>query len=98
RRDLQAARGARDLRRISVHTDGEDPAPRHHAAGARAPRPIAMTTIIDMHSHWGTRRGYPFQTLEELAQQERVFKSKPRSVSESEMAEHFRKTGARVIL
>jgi uncharacterized protein len=38
-----------------------------------------MTTpIIDMHSHWGTRRGYPFQTPEELAQQERVFKSKPR--------------------
>jgi uncharacterized protein len=38
-----------------------------------------MTTpIIDMHSHWGTRRGYPLQTPEELAQQERVFKSKPR--------------------
>ena len=57
-----------------------------------------MTAIIDMHSHWGTRRGYPFQTPEELAQQERVFKSKPRYVSESEMAEHFRKTGARVML
>ena len=50
-------------------------------------------TIFDMHSHWGTRRGYPFQTPEELAQQERVFKSKPRYVSEAEMAEHFRKTG-----
>ena len=25
-------------------------------------------TLIDMHSHWGTRRGYPFQTAEELAQ------------------------------
>jgi len=57
-----------------------------------------MTTIIDMHSHWGTRRGYPFQTPEELAQQERVFKSKPRYVSETEMAEHFRKTGVRVML
>jgi len=54
--------------------------------------------IIDMHSHWGTRRGYPFQTPEELAQQERVFKSKPRYVSEAEMAEHFRKTGVRVML
>ena len=55
-------------------------------------------TIFDMHSHWGTRRGYPFQTPEELAQQERVFKSKPRYVSEAEMAEHFRKTGVRVML
>ena len=54
--------------------------------------------ILDMHSHWGTRRGYPFQTPEELAQQERVFKSTPRYVSEAEMAEHFRKTGVRVML
>ena len=54
--------------------------------------------ILDMHSHWGTRRGYPFQTPEELAQQERVFKSKPRYVSEGEMAEHFRKSGVRVML
>ena len=58
-----------------------------------------MTTpIIDMHSHWGTPRGYPFQTPEELAQQERVFKSTPRYVSETEMAEHFRKSGVRVML
>jgi hypothetical protein len=55
-------------------------------------------TIFDMHSHWGTRRGYPFQTPEELAQQERVFKSKPRYVTEAEMAEHFRQTGVRVML
>ena len=49
------------------------------------------TPLIDMHSHWGTQRGYPFQTPEELAQQERVFKSKPRYVTEAEMAEHFRR-------
>ncbi|MGH7279191.1 MAG: amidohydrolase family protein, partial [Candidatus Rokuibacteriota bacterium] len=55
-------------------------------------------TILDMHSHWGTRRGYPFQTPEELAQQERVFRSKPAYVSEAEMAEHFRKTGVRAML
>jgi predicted TIM-barrel fold metal-dependent hydrolase len=54
--------------------------------------------IVDMHSHWGTRRGYPFQTPDELAQQERVFRSKPRYVSEAEMAEHFRKTGVRAML
>jgi uncharacterized protein len=55
-------------------------------------------TIFDMHSHWGTRRGYPFQTEEELAQQERVFRSKPSYVSEAEMAAHFRTHGARVML
>jgi len=54
--------------------------------------------IFDMHSHWGTRRGYPFQTPEELAQQERVFRSTPRYVSEADMAEHFRATGVRAIL
>ncbi len=55
-------------------------------------------TLYDMHSHWGTRRGYPFQTEEELAQQERVFRSKPSYVSEAEMAAHFRKHGAQVML
>lgn len=54
--------------------------------------------IIDMHSHWGTRRGYPFQTPEELAQQERVFRSAPRYVTEDEMAAHFRAQGVRVVL
>jgi len=54
--------------------------------------------IFDMHSHWGTRRGYPFQTPEELAQQERVFRSTPSYVSEADMAEHFRATGVRAIL
>jgi uncharacterized protein len=54
--------------------------------------------IFDVHSHWGTRRGYPFQTPEELAQQERVFKSKPRYVSEAEMADHFRALRVRTIL
>lgn len=55
-------------------------------------------TLLDMHSHWGTRRGYPFQTPEELAQQERVFRSTPHYVSEAEMAAHFRTTGVRVML
>lgn len=54
--------------------------------------------IFDVHSHWGTRRGYPFQTPEELAQQERVFRSTPRYVTEAEMAQHFRATGVRAIL
>jgi predicted TIM-barrel fold metal-dependent hydrolase len=54
--------------------------------------------IIDMHSHWGTRRGYPFQTPEELAQQEKVFRSKPRYVTEAEMAAHFRQMNVRAVL
>jgi predicted TIM-barrel fold metal-dependent hydrolase len=54
--------------------------------------------IFDVHSHWGTKRGYPFQTPEELAQQEKVFKSKPRYHTEQEMAAHFRAHEARVIL
>ena len=54
--------------------------------------------ILDMHSHWGTRRGYPFQTPEELAQQERVFRSKPTYVTEDEMAAHFREMDARAML
>jgi hypothetical protein len=29
------------------------------------------TQVVDIHSHWSTRRGYPLQTAAELAQQER---------------------------
>jgi predicted TIM-barrel fold metal-dependent hydrolase len=54
--------------------------------------------IFDLHSHWGTRRGYPFQTAEELAQQRRVFRSDPSYVTEAEMAAHFRATNVRTIL
>src|SRR5581483_2712111 len=58
----------------------------------------ARMRIIDLHSHWGTRRGYPFQTPEELAQQRRVFRSDPSYVTEDEMAAHFRAAGVRTIL
>ncbi len=54
--------------------------------------------IVDLHSHWGTRRGYPFQTPEELAQQRRVFRSDPSYVTEEEMAGHFRAMGVQTIL
>jgi len=54
--------------------------------------------IFDVHSHWGTKRGYPFQTPEELAQQEKVFKSQPHYHTEEEMADHFRAHEVRVIL
>jgi uncharacterized protein len=54
--------------------------------------------IIDMHSHWGTKRGYALQSPEELAQQQKVWRSAPTHVTEAEMAEHFRKTKLQAIL
>ena len=57
-----------------------------------------MTKIFDMHSHWGTRRGYPLQAPEELAQQEKVWRSAPRYVSEPEMADYLRASNVRTIL
>lgn len=54
--------------------------------------------LIDLHSHWGTRKGYPLRTPEELARQEKVWRSTPSYVTEQEMADYFRQVGARVIL
>jgi len=54
--------------------------------------------IIDLHSHWGTRRGYPLQTETELAQQRATWNSEPTYHSESEMATHFRANTVRAIL
>lgn len=54
--------------------------------------------MIDMHSHWKTRRGYPLRTDEELNLQHHTWRSEPEYVTESEMAEDFRKAGVQVIL
>jgi len=54
--------------------------------------------IIDIHSHWGTRRGYPLQTEAELAQQKKTWNSEPTYHTEAEMLEHFRQSNAQVIL
>src|SRR5512144_64174 len=54
--------------------------------------------IIDVHSHWGTRRGYPLRSGAELAQQRATWNSEPRYMSETEMAQHFRDDGVRAIL
>lgn len=58
----------------------------------------AVTRIIDMHSHWGTPRGYALQSPDELAQQQKVWHSSPKHVSEAEMAEHFREMKVQTIL
>lgn len=54
--------------------------------------------LIDMHSHWGTLRGYPLRTPEQLAQQRKVWNSEPRYYSEQEMADYFRQCNVRAIL
>ena len=54
--------------------------------------------FIDMHSHWKTRRGYVFQTEEELARQRHTWRSTPEYATEEEMAEDFRRAGVQVIL
>jgi len=58
----------------------------------------ASLPLYDLHSHWGTRRGYPLRTPEELAQQKKVWNSEPRYASEDEMAEELRRSNVRVIL
>ena len=63
----------------------------------RAREPDRMK-IIDVHSHWGTRRGYPLQTEKELAQQRATWNSETRYHTEAEMAAYFRTSGVRAIL
>ncbi len=56
------------------------------------------TKLFDLHSHWGTKRGYPLRTEEELAQQEKTWRSSPKYVTEEEMTDYFRKNKVRTIL
>jgi predicted TIM-barrel fold metal-dependent hydrolase len=53
---------------------------------------------IDMHSHWGTKRGYPLQSAEQLAQQTKTWHSEPQYVSEQQMCDYFRAQHVRAIL
>ena len=54
--------------------------------------------IFDCHSHWGTRRGYIFRTEDQLAQQEKIWKTKAIFFTEQEQVDYFRKSNAKVIL
>jgi uncharacterized protein len=54
--------------------------------------------ILDLHSHWGTRRGYVLRTEEQLAQQRRTWNSDPKYVTEAEMAAYLREQQVRAIL
>jgi uncharacterized protein len=54
--------------------------------------------IIDVHSHWGTKRGYPLQTPAEREQQKATWNSQVTYHSEAEMAQYFRASGVQAIL
>ena len=54
--------------------------------------------MIDIHSHWGTRRGYALRTDEELAQQKKTWNSEPKYATEDEMAAYFRQSNVRAVL
>ena len=54
--------------------------------------------LFDCHSHWSTKRGYIFQTAEELASQERIWGTKASYQTEQEMADSFRRNNARVMM
>ena len=54
--------------------------------------------IIDVHSHWGTERGYPLQTPAEREQQKATWNSQVKYHSEAEMAQYFRENNVQAIL
>jgi predicted TIM-barrel fold metal-dependent hydrolase len=54
--------------------------------------------LIDMHSHWGTQRGYTLRSAEELALQKATWNSEPKYHSEDEMAAYFRASGVQAVL
>jgi hypothetical protein len=54
--------------------------------------------LFDCHSHWATERGYPLRSAAALELQKTTWNSAPSYVSEDEMADDFRRHGARVIL
>lgn len=54
--------------------------------------------LFDLHSHWGTRRGYVLRTPEQLAQQKRTWNSEPAYVTEEAMAAYLRERQVQTIL
>jgi predicted TIM-barrel fold metal-dependent hydrolase len=54
--------------------------------------------FFDCHSHWATEKGHIFRTPEELARQEKIWRTKGRYWSEEEMIKTMRDNEASVIL
>ena len=59
---------------------------------------MTATPLFDLHSHWGTKRGYVLQTEEELARQRHTWNSEPKYDTEDEMAAYLRANRVRTIL
>lgn len=57
-----------------------------------------MTRLIDVHSHWSTKRGYALQSEAELALQAHTWRSRPAFRTETEMADDLRASGVQAIL
>ena len=57
-----------------------------------------MTRLIDVHSHWSTRRGYALQSKADLALQAHTWRSRPAFRTETEMADDLRASGVQAIL
>jgi hypothetical protein len=58
----------------------------------------ATIPLIDLHSHWSTKRGYVLQTEAERAQQHGTWRSTPAYRTEDEMAADFAQANVRTIL
>lgn len=54
--------------------------------------------MFDCHSHWATEKGHIFRTPEELARQERIWRTKGRYWQEEEMIRTMRDNEARAIM
>ena len=54
--------------------------------------------IFDLHSHWGTERGYVLRTSDALAQQKSTWNSTPQYDTEEQMAQYLRANHVRTIL
>ncbi|MBI2320034.1 MAG: amidohydrolase, partial [Betaproteobacteria bacterium] len=54
--------------------------------------------VIDLHSHYSTRRGYLFQSAEEIALQEKTWGHRTGYRTDEEMVQDFRDAGAAVFL
>jgi predicted TIM-barrel fold metal-dependent hydrolase len=54
--------------------------------------------LFDLHSHWGTERGYVLRSAEALTQQKKTWNSTPRYDTEDEMAAYLRANEVRTIL
>ncbi len=54
--------------------------------------------LVDLHSHWGTRKGYVLRTEAELARQKHTWNSEPKYHTEEEMVAYFRAQNVRAIL